>query len=90
MNSRQVKDYYPELKAAIAEAKTVGLETAASKLEARAFAARTTSSEMLGEHGRAILEFLDAGGSAVPASVKKNLAVCLNEIGRVWPKLPCR
>jgi len=81
----QAEDYYPYLKAAIAEAKAAGLDAAATELEDKAFAAYTTSSELLGEHGLAIRQFLDSGGAAVPAGVKANLDRCLAEIRKVWP-----
>lgn len=86
MNSH-VKDYYPLLEAAIAEAKAAGLGAAASKLEARAFSAYTTSSELLGEHGIAIREFLRSDGAAVPPTVKAKLDQCLKQIRKVWPRL---
>jgi len=69
----QVEDYYPLLKAAIAEAKAAGLEAAATELERKLFAAYTTSSELLGEHGIAIRAFLKSEGSAVPPKVKATL-----------------
>ena len=61
----KVEDYYPFLKAAIAEAKAAGLDAAAAQLEGSAFSAYTTSSELLGEHGTAIREFLKSGGAGV-------------------------
>jgi hypothetical protein len=85
--AEQVADYYPHLKAAIAEAKAVGLEPAASELEAQIFAAYTTSSELLGEQGLAILKFLRSEGGAVPPSVTAKLNACLKEIRKVWPRL---
>jgi hypothetical protein len=83
----QAEDYYPFLKAAIAEAKAAGLDAAATELEDKAFAAYTTSSELLGEHALAIRQFLESGGAAVPATVKENLDRCLVEIGRMWPQV---
>jgi len=81
----QVEDYYPFLKTAIAEAKAAGLDAAATELENRAFAAYASSSELLGEQGLAIRQFLKSGGAAVPAGVKANLDRCLKEIRKVWP-----
>lgn len=81
------KDYYPLLEAAIAEAKAAGLGAAASKLEAQALAAYTTSSELLGEHGIAIREFLRSEGAAVPPLVRAKLNECLKEIRKVWPRV---
>jgi hypothetical protein len=83
----QVADYYPVLKAAIAEARAAGLEPGASELEAQVFAAYTTPSELLGEHGIAILTFLRSQGPTVPASVAEKLNTCLTEIRKVWPDL---
>ena len=81
----KAEDYYPFLKAAIAEAKAAGLEAAASKLEDKVFAAYTTSSELLGEHGLAIRHFLESGGAVVPVGVRANLDRCLAEIRKVRP-----
>lgn len=85
--NRNVADLRPMLKSAIAEARNVGLEAAASQLESRAFAAYTTSSELLGETGDAIKEFLKAGGSEVPPLAASQLNRCLKEIRKVWPRL---
>jgi hypothetical protein len=74
----QVADYYPLLKAAIAGARAAGLEAEASELEAQVFAAFTTSSELLGEHGVATLKFLRSQG--VPVAVAEKLNRCLTEI----------
>jgi len=86
MNIR-VDDFDSTLKAAIAEAKAVGLEASARRLEERAFLACATSSEFLGQTGAAILEFLRSEGSAVPPGVALKLQRCLGEIRKVWPKL---
>jgi hypothetical protein len=77
----EVEDYSPRLKAAIAEAKAAGLEEAAAELEGRLFAAYTTSSELIGEHGVAIREFLKSGGAAVPPGVRASLEGYLKHIG---------
>ena len=77
-----MKDYYPLLKAAIAEARAAGLEAAATELEGKVFAGYTTSSELMGEHAIAIRTFLESQGSAVPSNVKANLARCLKELGK--------
>ena len=85
--SNQVDDYYPTLKAAIAEAKAAGLNSLASKLEADAFAMYSSSSELLGEQGKAILAFLKLAGPKVPPSVSGKLEQCLIQIRKVWPQL---
>ena len=81
----QVDDFHPTLRAAIAEAKAAGLEDIAARLEQRAFSASTTSSELLGEIGAAIVAFQDAAGDAMPPRVAANLERCLAEIRKVWP-----
>lgn len=82
-----VTDFHPALKAAIAEARAAGLDAAAAALEQQAFSAGATSSELLGETGRAIRQFLRSQGTAVPASVADKLEQCLREIRKVWPRL---
>ena len=83
----QVSDYIPILRAAISEAKSAGLAQAATELEARAFGAYTTSSEILGETGIAIGYFLKSQARSAPAGVVEKLTACLNEIRKVWPDL---
>jgi len=80
----QVNDFYPMLRAAIAEAKAAGLEPLALQLEKRAFSAYTTSSELLMETGEAIVEFQNAAGGAVPPLAAAKLKRCLGEIRKVW------
>lgn len=75
----RIRDYTPLLKEAIAEARTAGLETAANDLEQAAFAAFTTSSEMLQEHGLAIKRVLRATHDTLPRSTKTKLKACLTE-----------
>jgi len=82
----QVADYTPWLREAIAGAKSAGLEREAAELESRVFAAYTTSSELLGETGDAIEEFLHRVGRSAPPTVTEKLRACLSEIGKVWPK----
>jgi hypothetical protein len=82
-----VDDFFPLLREAIAEARSAGLTDLADRLESRALAAYTTSSELLGEIGKAILAFLQAGGESVPPSVAGNLNACLLHVQRVWPHL---
>lgn len=82
-----VADFQPMLHAAIAEAKAAGLSDAASRLEARAFAAYTTSAELMGETGLAIKDFLQTEGRSVPKSVAAKLSSCLIEVNKVWASL---
>jgi hypothetical protein len=89
----RIRDYTPLLKDAIAEAKAAGFETAARELEQAAFAAFTTSSEMLQEHGLAIKRFLKTTRGALPRSTRTKLRACLIETelaGPGWRKLLAR
>lgn len=81
-----VADFSPALRQAIKVAREAGLTDSATELEARAFAAYTTSSEWLGEVGDAILQFRARAGERVPANVTELLDLCLVEVGKVWPK----
>lgn len=69
----------PLLKEAIAEARLAGFETETRDLEQAVFAAFTTSSEMLQEHGLAIKRFLKATHGGLPNSTKSKLKACLTE-----------
>jgi hypothetical protein len=81
-----VADFSPTLRQAIKLAREAGLKESATKLEERAFAAYTTSSEWLGEVGEAILQFRAREGQSVPPDVAELLDQCLREVGKVWPK----
>lgn len=83
----QVQDFQPQLRAAIVEAKAAGLVDVALRLEERAFGSYTTSTELLGETGIAIKDFLKARGSAVPPSVAAKLNDCLAQVRKVWASL---
>ena len=80
-----VADFQPLLKAAISEARAAGFEAAASQLEGFAFAAYSTSSELLGETGIAIKTFIESVGAAAPPTVVDKLNACLAEVRKVWP-----
>ena len=77
--SAKIRDYTPLLKEAIAEARAAGFGAAANELESAAFAAFTTSSEMLQEHGLAIQRFLKVTRKSLPYSIKVKLKACLTE-----------
>ena len=83
----EVKDFYPLLREAIADARAAGLVSLADSLELRSSAAYTTSSELLGETGLAIIEFLRVGGAKVQPAVAAKLQECLQQVQRVWPEL---
>ena len=72
----RIRDYTPLLRPAVAEAKAAGF--AVTDLEQACYAAFTTSSEMLQEHGLAIERFLKAN-PAVPRSTTAKLKACLAE-----------
>ncbi len=74
-----IRDYLPLLKQAIAEARTTGLVSAVNDLERAAFAAHTTSSEMLQEHGMAIRHFLKVSRDTLPRETRRKLEACLAE-----------
>lgn len=75
----KIRDYIPLLKEAIADARAAGLGAAANELESAAFAAYTTSSEMLCEHGLAIERFLKATRKSLPGPIEEKLKACLTE-----------
>ena len=81
-----VADFSPALRQAIKLARETGLTESATRLEERALATYTTSSEWLGEVGEAILQFRAREGKRVPTEVAKLLDQCLREVGKVWPK----
>lgn len=82
----RVTELAQTLREAVQEARAAGLTEAASELEARVFAAYTTSSEWLGEVGTAIHEFLQRERGRIPTSVARLLDACLAEVGKVWPR----
>lgn len=77
--ARTIRDYAPLLREAIVEARAAGLETAANDLEQAAFAAFTTSSEMLQEHRLAIRRMLRSGHRTLPRATRAKLKACLTE-----------
>jgi hypothetical protein len=83
----QVQDFYPLLREAITEARSAGFAPLADSLESCAFASYTTSSELLGETGRAIVEFLHAASGKVPPSVAVKLQERLHQVQQVWPEI---
>jgi hypothetical protein len=85
--SQRVTDFRPWLRAAIDEARAAGLGVAAAELEAAAFAAYTTSSEWLGETGRAINKFMAKTDGRLSATTVASLKACLAEIRKVWPSV---
>jgi hypothetical protein len=82
-----IQDFLPWLRDAIERLRTSGWPREAEELDAVARAAYTTSSEMLGEIGRAILRVECGLGPTLPDDVAELLLRCLVEIRKVWPRL---
>jgi hypothetical protein len=82
----QVADFTETLRQAIVESRAAGLDLSARELERTAFAAYTTSSEYLGEVGKAITRFLKVNGRDLPPATVAKFRYCLAEVGKVWPK----
>ena len=79
--------FHPTLREAIAEARLLGLKELADQLENSAFAAYTTSSELLGETGQAIVGFINAAGNDATPSLLAKLHFCLEQVQVVWPQI---
>ncbi|MEN6585809.1 MAG: hypothetical protein ABFE02_07190 [Sulfuricella sp.] len=80
--SKHADDFLPILKAAIAEARELGLNEECDALEQQALACTTTASEFLAE----IQRFKTRTKGRLNPSIKQKLRFCLTEIGKVWPK----
>jgi len=87
MSRPQVADLSPALGAAADELRRAGFTAQALLLERVRTSGFTTSSELLGEAGLAILSVLDATGRRLPASVGEKLRWCLREVEKVWPDI---
>jgi len=79
-------DISPVLRRLISELKAGGLDSAAHDLEARCFAAYTTSSEWLGEVGLALERFRSTNCGRYSSNLDPLIDQCLREVGRVWPR----
>jgi hypothetical protein len=82
----RVADFSETLREAIAESRAAGLDASVDELEGKVLAAYTTSSEYLGEVGKAISSFLEQHDRALPSSTVARFHHCLAEVGKVWPK----
>jgi len=82
-----IQDFSPWLRDAVERLRASGWPAEAEELDAVARSAYTTSSEMLGEIGRAILRVERGLGPALPDEVDELLRRCLVEIRTVWPGL---
>jgi hypothetical protein len=84
--SRRV-DITPILDEAVAALRGGGFGPEAERLVAAARTAGTSSSEILGELGLAILAELRDVGDLLPRDAKRQLKRCLKEIRRTWPDI---
>ena len=82
----RVADFSKALREAIVESRAVGPDASVDELEGKVFAAYTTSSEYLGEVGKAISSFLKQHDRALPSGTVAKFRYCLAEVGKVWPK----
>ena len=82
-----VQDFLPWLRDAVERLRASGWPGEADELDAVTRSAYTTSSEMLGEIGRAILRVERRLGPSLPDEVAELLRRCLVEIRKVWPRL---
>jgi hypothetical protein len=81
----QTPDPTSALREAISIARSAGLVESSRRLEERALAAYTTSSELAGELGEAIGVFLKDERGRIPRRVRELLDVSLREVVRIWP-----
>jgi hypothetical protein len=84
---KKVRDFSELLRQAEEEARRAGLHAEASALREALDTACTTSSELLGVQGEAIVRFLKATRGRLPEGARSSLEDCLKEIGTVWPRL---
>ncbi|HEX7157410.1 MAG TPA: hypothetical protein VF214_00240 [Edaphobacter sp.] len=79
-------DISPVLRRLISELQAEGLGSAAQDLQARCFAAYTTSSEWLGEVGAALERFRSANRGRYSSDSDALIDQILREVGRVWTR----
>jgi hypothetical protein len=82
-----IQDFMPWLRDAIERLRLSGWPREADELAAVASTAYTTSSEMCGEIGSAILRVHQRIEPQLPHEVAELLQRCLLEIRKVWPEL---
>jgi hypothetical protein len=80
-----VQDFLPWLRDAVERLRASGQPDAAEELDSAARCAYTTSTEMLGEIGTAIVRVQRKLGPALPDEAAEQLRRCLVEIRKVWP-----
>jgi hypothetical protein len=84
---KRVEDYRQVLLQALSEARRAGLHAEADRLEEAITTACTTSSELVGVQGEAIVRFLSETQGRLPEGARSALEACLEEVGKVWPRL---
>ncbi|MFH1176909.1 MAG: hypothetical protein V1750_05840 [Acidobacteriota bacterium] len=84
LRSGRTRDFTPMLREAIAEMRLAGAFAPALELEEVLGAAYTTSSELLGELGLAILKAMRGKHSRLPGPTRRKLRQCLREIRKTW------
>ena len=82
-----VRDLRPELGQIEAGLRQAGFRDSANALHSALSAAYTTSSEMLGEFGKALRQAERRAGPDLPAELKQQIDRCLREIRKTWPGL---
>lgn len=80
-------DAKPILDQAVATLRSGGFGPEAERLVAAAQTPTSSSSEILGELGLAILAVLRDVGHLLPRDAKRQLRRCLKEIRRTWPDI---
>lgn len=79
--------FLPILDEAVATLRGGGFGPEAERLVAAVRTTGTSSSEIIGELGLAILRVLRDVGHLLPRDTKRQLNRCLKEIRRTWPQL---
>ncbi len=83
----RVAEFRASLDEAVAALQGGGFGPEAERLAAAAQTPSSSSSEILGELGLAILRVLRDVGHLLPRDAKRQLLRCLKEIRRTWPQL---
>jgi hypothetical protein len=82
-----IRDFLPDLKAAADQLDASGFHAEAEEIRGLATAFWTTSCEMLGEIGVALVRILRHRGSTLPGPVRATFEAALVEIPKIWPSL---
>lgn len=82
-----VPDFTPRLRDAIERIREAGLSIEAEELDSSLQYSSTSSSEIIGEIGQAILGVQRRMGDALPIEVSEQLELCMAEIREVWQSI---